>query len=200
VEGPESLLRYILFHQKRHPSQLDVPHVAAYLSHLATAGGVSPSTQNQALAALLFLYREVLGRELGHVHGIVRARYKKRLPQVPSHDECLRIIGELNGRYRVVANLLYGTGMRVSECLNLRIKDLDFERMAIAIVNGKGGKDPFTLLPVAIVPGLKTQLAFVRRLFDQDLETEGSRPCQAAQLVEHRQRALFTFSETGATK
>lgn len=160
--------RFILFHKMRHPNQLDGSGVAEFLSHLATSEEVSASTQNQALAALLFLYREVLGKDLGRLKGIVRARYKQHLPKALSRELCLALIGELSGRDKLIVSLLYGSGMRISECLNLRTQDLDFERGIIKIVDGKGGKDRVTMLPEAAIPALRAQLAFVRRLFLED--------------------------------
>lgn len=161
--------RFILFHRKRHPRSLGEADVAAFLNHLACERRVSPSTQNQALAALLFLYREVLGRELGWVEGIVRARYRVRSPVVLSREEVLAIIGELSGKARLIVMLLYGSGMRVNECLRLRVKDIDFDERTIAVVEGKGRKDRMTLLPESAIPALRRHIDGIHLLYEADL-------------------------------
>ena len=119
--------RFILFHHKTHPQALGEADVASFLNHLAIQRRVSPSTQNQALAALLFLYREVLARELGWVEGIVRARNRMRRPTLLSLDEVMAVLDELSGKARLIVTLLYGSGMRVNECLRVRVKDIDIE-------------------------------------------------------------------------
>jgi integron integrase len=161
--------RYILFHQKRHPSTLGALHVTAFLSSLATDRHVSASTQNQALNALLFLYRSVLHRELEPFHGIVRARTPVRLPVVLTRDEVRRVLAALEGVPRLVASLLYGSGLRLLECLELRVKDIDLERCEITVRRGKGGKDRRTVLPSSSVPTLATHLARVQSVHDADL-------------------------------
>jgi integron integrase len=161
--------RFIVFHGKRHPGTLGETEVASFLNHLAAERKVSPSTQNQALAAILFLYREVLGRELDWVEGIVRARYRMRLPVILSREEVHAVISEMIGKPRLIISLLYGSGMRVGECLRLRVKDLDFDIRQITVVDGKGGKDRVTILPVKVIPALKRQLETVHRIFESDL-------------------------------
>jgi integrase len=161
--------RFILFHQKRHPATLGAPHITAFLSWLATDRHVSASTQNQALNALLFLYRAVLHRELEPFQGIVRARTPVRLPVVLTRDEVRRVLASLDGVPRLVAALLYGSGLRLLECLELRIKDIDLERCEITVRRGKGGKDRRTVLPSSVVPTLATHLARVQSVHNADL-------------------------------
>jgi integron integrase len=184
--------RFILFHRKRHPRSLAEADVAAFLNHLASERRVSPSTQNQALAALLFLYREVLGRELGWVAGIARARYRVRSPVVLSREEVTTIIGELSGKARLIVALLYGSGMRVNECLRLRVKDIDFDDRTIAVVAGKGGKDRMTLLPESIIPALRRHLEVVRRLYEDD-RARGYGEADVPPEIAHRFREASTL-------
>ena len=160
--------RYILFHGRRHPRDLGEPEVAAYLTHLAVARHVSASTQNQALSALLFLYRRVLGRPLGDIGAAARARRPDRLPVVLSRDEIRRLLAALDGVSALVAGLLYGAGLRLQECLELRVKDLDFDRGQILVRRGKGGKDRSVPLPGRSVAALRAQLDVVRRMFEDD--------------------------------
>src|SRR2546423_13149844 len=119
--------RYILFHSKRHPAELGEPEISAFLSDLAVKGSVAPSTQNQALSALLFLYKEVLGRELRFIGGVARAKRPPKIPVVLSPEEVHRVLAKLNGQYRLMAELLYGSGLRLVECLRLRIKKVDLK-------------------------------------------------------------------------
>jgi hypothetical protein len=132
--------RYIYFHDVRHPSEMGAPEVEAFLTHLAVKEHVAASTQNQALSALLFLYREVLHQELGPVDAL-RAKRPKRLPTVLTKGETLRLIGCLSGTHQLMAKLIYGSGVRLMECLRLRIKDLEFERRALIVRDGKGAQD-----------------------------------------------------------
>ncbi len=159
--------RYILFHGKRHPDQMGAPEVAAFLSSLATARQVSASTQNQALSALL--YRHVLGRELGTMPEVPRAKRPGRLPVVLNRSEVALVIGTLTGIMRIVGLLLYGAGLRLGECLELRVKDLDFERNQITIKRGKGQKDRVTMLPGAVRALLRPHLETVRATHARDL-------------------------------
>ena len=161
--------RFVLFHGKRHPDEMAEPEVNAFLSHLAVKGNVSASTQNQALSALLFLYRHVLKRELGEFEDLVRARRKKKLPVVLSPQEVRQILERMMGIHRLIVSLLYGTGLRLLEGLRLRIKDLDFEYGQIQVRDGKGGKDRLTMLPERLAPELVEHLKKVRRLHDRDL-------------------------------
>lgn len=164
--------RFIYFHQKRHPADMGAAEVEAFLSALATELDVSASTQNQAMHAILFLYRDVLGVTLPWLDGITRAKVAKRLPVVLTVAETQALLRRLpqdtNG---LIIRLLYGTGMRIKECLRLRVKDVDLVRGEIIIREGKGGKDRITLLPAALVPAITDHLAERRRWHDIDLAT-----------------------------
>ncbi|GAB3754209.1 integron integrase [Lysobacter olei] len=161
--------RFILANGKRHPRDLGQPEIEAFLSHLAVEGQVSASTQNQALAALLFLYREVLAMELPWLDGIVRAKRPQRVPTVLSQQEVAAVLAHLEGRMWLVASLLYGTGMRVLECMRLRVKDVDFARNEITVREGKGAKDRRTVLPQSLAPALEREVVRARALHDEDL-------------------------------
>ncbi len=160
--------RYILFHGKRHPAELGAPEIQAFLLHLATQRQVSASTQNQALSAILFLYREVLHREVEPVLPS-SAKRPERLPTVLTHEEVLRLLNHLSGTHKLMAQLLYGSGLRLMECLRLRVKDVDFEYQIITVRDGKGEKDRVTPLPQSIIPDLKRQVQRVRLLHEEDL-------------------------------
>jgi integron integrase len=161
--------RFILFHGKRHPADMGAAEVAAFVSDLATARGVSASTQNQALAAVLFLYGSVLGTDLGHVDGIVHAKSAVRLPVVLTREEVGRVMSGLSGTMRVMASLLYGSGLRLMECAALRVKDLDFGARQILVRRGKGQVDRATLLPATVVEPLTEQLECARSVHARDL-------------------------------
>ena len=154
--------RYVRWSGMRHPRDLGSAELEAFLTHLAVDRHVSASTQNQALAALLFLYQKVLGMELPWLQDIVRARRPERLPTVLSRDEVRAVIGRLGGEYRLVASLLYGCGFRLRECLSLRIKDVDFEYRQVVIRDAKGARDRVTILPDSLVDPLRTHLVQVR--------------------------------------
>ena len=160
--------RFILFHGKRHPQEMSAAEVEAFLTHLAVEGRVSASTQNQALSALLFLYKEVLAIDLPWLGNVVRAKQPKRLPVVLTRSEVRDVLVRMNGVYGLMANMLYGTGMRLMECVRLRVKDVDFERGEILIREGKGGKDRVTMLPASVVSGLRTHLEQWRMVFEDD--------------------------------
>lgn len=160
--------RYILFHRKTHPMLLGEADVTAFLTHLAVTEQVSASTQNQALGALLFLYRHVLTRELEGLDGIVRARPAERLPVVLSRAEVRAVLQLLPGVFRTIGTLLYGGGLRLSECLELRVKDVDFDRRQIVVRRGKGDKDRTVPLPGSTRDALLQHLARVHRMFDAD--------------------------------
>ncbi len=162
--------RFIIFHGKRHPREMGSPEVSRFLSLLAEKDRVSASTQNQALAALLFLYREVLLQDLPWLEGITRAKTPQRLPVVLTRSEVRTLMLNLSGVPRLMAMTLYGTGMRVMECCTLRIKDIDLERNQITVRSGKGAKDRVTLLPAAIKPALRAQLESARRLHERDVQ------------------------------
>jgi len=160
--------RYIFFHGVRHPAEMGAAEVEAFLTHLAVKENVAASTQNQALSALLFLYREVLHQELGPVDAL-RAKRPKRLPTVLTKEETLRLIGCLSGTHQLMAKLIYGSGIRLMECLRLHVKDLEFERRAIIVRDGKGAQDRVTVLPDSLIPLLQEHLQRVKALHQQDL-------------------------------
>ncbi len=162
--------RFILYSGKRHPSSMGGPEINEFLSHLAVDRNVSASTQNQALCAILFLYRGVLGDEVPWLSDLVRAERRKPLPVVLTRDEVRRLIAEMTGTPQLVARLLYGTGMRLLEGLRLRVKDLDFETGELTVRSGKGDKDRATVLPRTIARPLREHLEKVRALHDRDVE------------------------------
>jgi integron integrase len=160
--------RFILFHGKRHPRDMAEPEVAAFLTSLAQQQSVGASTQNQALAALLFLYKVVLDRPLGWVDGVVHAKRPQRLPVVLTRDEARDLLGKLKGTSWLVATLLYGSGLRVLEALTLRIKDIDLEKQELHIRDGKGRRDRRTMIPRAVTEPLRRQLALVAAQHEED--------------------------------
>lgn len=161
--------RFILANGKRHPRTMGGEEVERFLSTLAMQGQVSASTQNQALSALLFLYKEVLGIDLPWMEGVVRAKRPQRVPTVLSREEAQRLLAQLDGRAWLLASLLYGTGMRLMECLRLRVKDVDFARNEVTVRNGKGGKDRRTVLPRSLAEALKREVERARLLHQGDL-------------------------------
>ena len=162
------VLRFIRFHGRRHPRDLGAEQVTAFLSSLANQGHVAAATQNQALAAILFLYREVLKLELPWLTDVIRAKKRKRLPTVLTRGEARAILDRMEGVHGLMARLMYGTGMRISECLGLRVKDLELTRGEIVVRHGKGGRDRVTVLPVSLAEPLQRQLEESRRLYDLD--------------------------------
>lgn len=162
--------RYVLFHGKRHPAELGEEEIVRFLSHLASRGRVSASTQNQALSALLFLYRAVLGTELDELSGIVRPRRPVRVPVVLTRAEAKALLRELHGVYWLVASVLYGGGLRLREALRLRVKDVDFGRNEIIVRDGKGRKDRVTVLPRTLKEALAAHLRRVRLRHAVDLK------------------------------
>jgi integron integrase len=150
--------RFILFHHKRHPREMGAVEVEAFLNDLAVRGRVAAATQNQALAALVYLYRHVLKQELPWLNEIVRAQRPRRVPLVLSRDETRAVLAQLPGVYWLIGTLLYGGGLRLMECLRLRVQDIDFSYSRIAVRHGKGGKDRVTILPALIVPPLRAHL------------------------------------------
>jgi integron integrase len=161
--------RFILYHGKRHPREMAEPEVSDFLTHLARDGKVASSTQNQALSALLFLYKEVLKQEIGWLEGVERAKTPTRLPVVLTRDEVHKIFAHLYGTHRLMVGLLYGSGLRLMECVRLRVKDIDFGYLRIAVRDGKGAKDRITMLPVNLVVPLERHLAKVKTQHEQDL-------------------------------
>jgi integron integrase len=161
--------RYIFFHDKRHPKDMEAADVEAFLTHLAVAGKVSASTQNQAKSALLFLYREVLDIQLAWLENITQAKAPKRLPVVLTVSELQALLAHLKGTHLLISSLLYGGGMRLMEAVRLRVKDVEFSRHEILVREGKGFKDRVTMLPEAVVASLKKHLAKVKILHGEDL-------------------------------
>lgn len=161
--------RFILFHNKRHPAEMGASEISAFLTHLAVEGKVSASTQNQALFALLFLYRDVLEIDLPRIENVVRAKRPDRVPTVFTPREAKAILSNLTGVPFLVASLLYGSGLRLSEALRLRVKDLDFENSQLAVRDGKGAVDRLTLLPKSLHQSLEQHIAKVRFIHTEDL-------------------------------
>jgi len=161
--------RFILFHHKKHPRDMGSPEVEAFLTHLAVDRKVSSSTQNQALAALLFLYRYVINREIGDLGQVVRARKPERLPVVMTRDEAKSVLNNLSGDKWLMASIMYGSGLRLMECLRLRVKDIDFSKNEILVRDGKGAKDRRTMLPVAVKQPLQDHLTQVKMIYEKDL-------------------------------
>lgn len=160
--------RFILFHGKRHPRELGGEEITAFLNHLATERRVTASTQNQALCAIVFLYRRVLAVDVDELHGLVRAAKPRRLPVVLTQHEVRDLLEEISGTPRLVASLLYGSGLRLLEALRLRVKDLDFERREIGVRQGKGRKDRVVPLPEACVGSLRAQLRRAQAIHTRD--------------------------------
>jgi len=161
--------RYIFFHKVRHPAEMGKPELNAFLSHLAVREHVSASTQTQAMSTLVFLYRNLLEREIGLLEGLVRAKRPARLPVVLTRDEARRLFANMDGVVLLACRLLYGSGLRLLECLHLRVKDIDFERNEITARDGKGQEDRVTMLPASCKQALLDHLAKVRRLYENDL-------------------------------
>ena len=160
--------RFILFHGRRHPREMGGPEVEAFLTHLAVDRKVSASTQNQALQAVLFLYRRVLGMELPWLTNVTRAPRSRYLPVVLSRDEVAQVLAELQGNYWLIAGLLYGSGLRLSEGLRLRVKDLALDRGEVLVRDGKGGKDRVTVISARLVPVLRGHLARLHTWFENE--------------------------------
>ena len=167
--------RFIFFHNKRHPAEMAEPEIARFLSNLATESRVSGSTQNQALNALLFLYHQVLGKEIGYVNGVVRAKKAPRLPVVLTRGEIQALFNYLNGTEKIMATLLYGAGLRLMECCRLRVKDIDFSQNQIVVRAGKGDKDRYTMLPAAVKELLIKHLDDGKRQHQYDVEKNSGR-------------------------
>lgn len=161
--------RYILFHDKRHPREMGATEIEEFLTHLAVNEHVAASTQNQALGALLFLYHEVLKKDLERPLDAVRAKKPKRLPTVLTKEEVQRVLAAMSGTNQLVAKLLYGSGLRLIECLRLRVKDIDFEQHQIIVRDGKGRKDRVTMLPNSLADPLQKHLRRVEMLHQKDL-------------------------------
>ncbi len=165
----EWIKRFIRFHAYRHPAEMGAAEIEAYLTHLAVKRDVSASTQNQALAALLFLYKEVLKQELPWLDNVVRAKRPQHMPVVLTRDEVQRVLARLSGVPWLVASLLYGAGLRLTEALRLRVKDVEFSRREILVRDGKGQKDRVTVLPGTVMVALQEHLLKVKSLHERDL-------------------------------
>ncbi|MEE8386497.1 MAG: integron integrase, partial [Dehalococcoidia bacterium] len=161
--------RYIRFHGLRHPAMMGREEIEQFLSSLAVEGKVSASTQNQALSAILFLYREVLDQEIPWLEGLIRARRPRHLPVVLTRQEVQAVLGKMRETPRLMATVMYGSGIRLLECCRLRVKDIDFGLQQILVRSGKGGKDRVTLLPVVVQTELRGHLEVVRRQHQEDL-------------------------------
>ena len=162
--------RFILFHNKRHPTDMAEQELTEFLTHLARDARVSASTQNQALSALLFLYTQVLKQKIGWLGNVQRAKRPARLPVVLTRDEVHKIFAHLHGVHRLMAGLLYGSGLRLMECVRLRVKDVDFGYLRITVRDGKGAKDRVTMLPVNVAKPLERHLQKVRAQYEEDVE------------------------------
>jgi integron integrase len=160
--------QFIIFNNKTHPDNLDKEEIQKFLNYLSTERNVSSSTQNQALQGILFLYKNVLNKDIGWIKNIKKSTRVKHLPVVLTKDETNKILQNLSGVCLLISKLLYGAGMRLSECLSLRVSDIDFELKTITVRSGKGDKDRITVLPDKLIADLKVHLAKVRNLFEQD--------------------------------
>lgn len=161
--------RFILFNGKRHPVDMGAPEVEAFLTHLAVERNVAASTQSQALSAILFLYRDVLAVDLPWLDGVTRAKKPRRLPVVLTPDEVARVLAQMEGTPALMARMLYGSGLRLMECVRLRVKDIDFERREILVREAKGNKDRVTMLSQSLVEPLQRHLRRVRELHGEDV-------------------------------
>ena len=160
--------RFVQFHHLRHPAEMGEIEINAFLTHLAVKEKVSASTQNQALSALLFLYRHVLGREVGDLGDVIRARKPQCLPVVMTSEEIKTVLSCLEGDKWLMASLMYGSGLRLMECLRLRVQDIDFERKEILVRDGKGAKDRITMLPESLKAPLQKHLRTVKAIYEKD--------------------------------
>jgi integron integrase len=160
--------RFVRFHRMRHPREMAGAEVESFLTELAIRQQVAPSTHRQALSAILFLYREVLSIELPWMGAIGRPQTRRRLPVVLSREEVARLLGQMSGRDRLIASLLYGAGLRLLECLQLRVKDVDFDRRVIVVRHGKGGKDRVVMLPGPVIDPIRRQLLEARAIWSSD--------------------------------
>jgi len=161
--------RFILFHGKKHPKTMGKEEIEAFLTHLAVDRRVSPSTQNVALAAILYLYTKVLGIDLPWMDDVVRAKPKRRIPVVLNTQEIASLLEHCRSPQLLPVSILYGAGLRLMECIRLRVGDLDFSRQTIRVHEGKGGKDRITILPEMLEDTLRSQVALVQRIHEQDL-------------------------------
>ena len=163
--------RFILFHDKRHPAEMAEKEITAFLTHLAVNRKVAASTQNQALSAIVFLYREIIQKELGEFEDLIWAKRPSRLPVVFTQDEVKKVLTLLEGNSWLMGQLLYGAGLRIMECMRLRVKDVDFDYKQVTVRDGKGNVDRVTMLPVVIIDSLKRHLEKVYTIHKRDLKT-----------------------------
>lgn len=180
--------RFVIFHGVRHPDEMGEAHINEFLTHLAVEEHVAASTQTQALSGLLFMYRWVLGRELKDVGAVIRARGPRRLPVVMTRREVRSVLNAMPEDKRLVGSLLYGAGLRLLECLRLRVKDLDFERHEVLVRDGKGAKDRVTTLPESLVPVLRAHLRWVREVHEGDV-SEGWGSVQMPTALDRKYRS-----------
>ncbi|HYN53634.1 MAG TPA: phage integrase N-terminal SAM-like domain-containing protein [Methylotenera sp.] len=183
--------RFIFFHQKRHPELMGVSEVELFLNHLARDRQVSASTQTIALNAIVFLYSDVLEKPLGHMAGLKRVQRQHRLPVVLSVEEVKATLELMSGTCQLMAQLLYGAGLRVSECIGLRVKDIDFNAKTLTVRDGKGGKDRTTLLPTQLIERLQKHLLMVAQLHASDMTKGGGYAAMPDALIlqRHHDRA-----------
>src|SRR6266446_1220665 len=182
--------RFIRFHQLRHPSEMGASEITEFLTHLARVGNVAAATQNQALSAILFLYQQVLKQDVSWIDDVERAKKPKRIPVVLTRDEGHKIFAHLHGMSRLMAGLLYGSGLRLMECVRLRVKDVDFGYARITVRDGKGAKDRVTMLPVNLAKPLERHLQKVKAQHDEDLEAGYSAGCTCQTLLNANGRTL----------
>lgn len=161
--------RYIFFHNKKHPADMGAEEIRNFLVYLAVTKKVAASTQNQAMNAILFLYREVLHKDLGQIENLIKAKKSPKLPVVFTREEAARVLENLHGTYKLIASLMYGSGLRLMECLRLRVKDIDFNYQQIIVRDGKGEKDRVTMLPQKLIEHLQLHLKRVAALHKEDL-------------------------------
>ncbi len=185
--------RFILFHEKRHPAEMGKLEVEQFLTWLAVDRKVAPSTQNQALQAILFLYRKVLNTELAWLDDVVRAKRQSRIPVVLSRHEVTTVLVALKGQYQLIGKLLYGSGLRLMECLRLRVMALDLDRQSITVHAGKGGKDRVTVLPESLLVDIQNQIHRVRLLHRRDLAMGYSGASMPPALTRKYPRAAYEF-------
>lgn len=186
--------RFILFHKKRHPMEMGKLEVEEFLSWLAVKRQVAPSTQNQALQAILFLYKKVLNIELAWLDDVVRAKRQQRIPVVLSRQEVAAVLAALTGSYQLIGKLLYGSGLRLMECLRLRVMALDLNRQCITVHAGKGGKDRVTVLPESLLIDIRNQIHRVRLLHQSDLATGFSGASMPSALTCKYPNAAYEFA------
>ena len=192
--------RFIVFHGGRHPADMDEVQINEFLTHLAVDERVSASTQNQALSGILFLYRHVLGIEVGQLREVVRARKPKRLPVVMTRQEVRAVLGALDEDSWLMASLLYGAGLRLMECLRLRVLDIDFDRNEITVRDGKGGKDRVTMLPQSLKTPLRRHLARVHEIHERDLADGWGRVVLPEALARKYPRRLPSGAGSGCSR